>query len=155
MITDWIDKMFRYSFNREWYETYWAIDIHGVVLKPTYRRNNFRAHFYPYAKETLKLLSDRKDVILIMFTSSYPEEIKNYIKTFEPLGIHFKYINENPEIDSSRGNFGYYKDKFYFNVLFEDKAGFNPEIEWNEIYNLLKEYECKNYFPNQKWTTKF
>jgi hypothetical protein len=28
-----------------------------------------------------------------------------------------KYINENPEIDSTKGNFGDYTKKFYFNLL--------------------------------------
>ena len=75
MIIDWIDRMFDYSLKKKWFETYWAFDVHGVILKPNYRKNEFRVDFYPYAKETLQLFSKRKDIIMIMFTSSYPKEI--------------------------------------------------------------------------------
>jgi len=96
MIIDWIDKMFKYSFKKEWYETYWAFDIHGVVLRPNYRKNHFNADFYPWAKETLQFITKRRDIIMIMFTSSYPEEIEYYYKVFKENGIHFEYINDNP-----------------------------------------------------------
>ena len=76
-------------------------------------------------------------------------------KLGELYNIHFKYVNENPDIDSSKGNFGYYHQKFYFNALFEDKAGFNPITEWYQIYSLLKRYENENYLPNPEWTTKY
>lgn len=147
--------MFAHSFQKEWYETYWAIDIHGTILIPTFRKNSYDSEFYPYAKETLQLLSDRQDIILILSTSSYPEEIEHYQKVFKENNIFFKYINENPDIDSSKGNFGYYKNKFYFNVLLDDKAGFVPEEEWKEIYELLLSYEESGYLPDPKWTTKF
>ena len=147
--------MFKYSLSREWFETYWAFDIHGVVLKPNYRKNDLHADFYPFAKECLQILSKRNDIRLIMFTSSYPEEIEFYYKVFVKNNINFNYINDNPEIDSLKGNFGYYEKKFYFNVLFEDKAGFNPETEWEMVYNLLKKYEKEGYLPNPKWTTKY
>lgn len=151
----WIEKMFDHSFEKQWFETYWAIDIHGTVLYPNYRKNQFHATFYPWAKETLQLLSKREDIVLIMSTSSYPAEIQYYKGVFKHLDINFKYINENPEIDSSKGNFGCYDQKFYFNVMIEDKAGFEPEEEWKEIYYYLLECERNNYLPDPKWTTKF
>ena len=162
MIYKWIDKMFHHAFEKEWFITYWAFDIHGTILKPNYRKDNKDAIldgkdvvFYPWAKETLQLISKRKDIVMIISTSSYPEEIECYQKVFKENNIIFKYINENPEIDSSKGNFGYYKDKFYFNVLLEDKAGYDPETEWYQIYSLLKQYENDNYFPDPNWATKY
>ena len=152
---NWIKKMLGYAFDKKWYETYWAFDIHGTILVPTYRKDSYDSEFYPWAKETLQLLSDRKDIIMILYTSSYPKEIEHYQKIFKENDIHFKYINENPEIDSSKGNFGHYDDKFYFNVLFEDKAGFNPNSEWQEIYKLLKKYQNINYLPDPTWSTKY
>lgn len=97
----------------------------------------------------------REDIIMIMFTSSYPAEINYYNGVFKHFDIHFKYINENPDINSSKGNFGHYDKKFYFNVLFENKCGFNPETEWYQVYSLLKEYENDNYLPDPKWSTKY
>ena len=155
MMYQWIDKMFDHSFKKEWFETYWAFDIHGTILKPNFRKDHFHAEFYPYAKETLQLLSKRADIVLIMATSSYPNEIEYYQQVFKDNDIHFKYINENPEIDSSKGNFGDYSKKYYFNVMFEDKAGFNPETEWRPVYETLKRYERDGMLPDPKWTTKF
>ena len=154
-MTDWIQKMFKHSFEKEWYETYWAFDIHGTILIPTFRKDSYDSDFYPHAKETLQLLTKREDIIMIISTSSYPAEIEHYQKIFKENDIHFKYVNENPDIDSSKGNFGYYKNKFYFNALFEDKAGFVPEKEWVNIHRLLLHYKYTNYLPDPNWSTKF
>jgi hypothetical protein len=80
-----------------------------------------------------------------MFTSSYPEELKAYKKRFEEENIFFNFVNENPEINEA--HFGYYKDKWYFDVLFEDKAGFNPE-EWKDIYEFMKNNPWR---PKEVW----
>jgi len=135
----WIKKMFKHTSNKKWNKTYWAFDIHGVISKPDYRRDKKQINYYKYAKETLQLISkEYKNIVMIVFSSSYPKELKIYLNTFEKDNINFKYVNENPEIDSDKGDFGYYKEKFYFNVLFEDKAGFDPETDWKAIYEYLK-----------------
>lgn len=40
-----------------------------------------------------------------------------------------KCYNENPEICEENGMFGYYNYKPYFDIMFEDKAGFKPKDE--------------------------
>ena len=155
MLYKWIEKMFAHSFKKQWLETYWGFDIHGTILVPTFERDSFDSEFYPWAKETLQLISKRKDIVMILFTSSYPEEIEHYQKVFKANDIHFKYVNENPEINTAQGNFGHYEKKIYFNVLFEDKAGFSPEIEWYQVYSLLKKYENEGFLPDPNWTTKY
>lgn len=92
---------------------------------------------------------------MIIYTCSYPHEIKKYKEFFAKHDIIFDHVNENPGISSNMGNFGYYEQKFYFNVLFEDKAGFDPETEWKEVYELMKYYEENNIKPNAGWTTKY
>jgi len=92
---------------------------------------------------------------MILWTCSYPSEIKKYTNKFSNDGIYFHHVNENPGISSNMGNFGYYEQKFYFNLLFEDKAGFNPEMEWKEIYKYLKWCKESNYLPDKTWTTKY
>lgn len=74
---------------------------------------------------------------------------------FKSHDIIFNHVNENPGISSKRGNFGFYEKKFYFNVLFEDKAGFDPLIEWKQIYDYLILCQQNNYIPDKKWTTKY
>lgn len=147
----WIEKMFKHAEKHQWYETYWAFDIHGVISKPDYRREKKEILYYPYAKETLQLLSQRDDIVMFLFTSSYPEEIQKYLKTFEEDGIKFKYVNENPEISSEKGSFGYYYKKPYYNVLLEDKSGFLPFKDWKQIFKYFKKTKYK---PNKNWSLK-
>jgi len=151
-ILNWVKTMFQHAEQKEWFETYWAIDIHGTFSIPDYRATKKTINYYPFAKEVLQILSKRKDIILILFTSSYPKELEVYKKQLELDGIIFNYVNENPEISSSKGSFGFYKQKFYFNVLFDDKAGFNPEVDWVHLFTFLT---TTNYRPNPNWEMKY
>jgi hypothetical protein len=146
--------MFDRAFEKRWYETYWAFDLHGTIIKPTYKDPSWPAEYYPDAKKTLQILTKRPDVKMILWTSSFPHEIKQYVSQFEVDEIHFDAINQNPGISSKNGNFGYYEEKFYFNVLFEDKAGFNPYKEWKQVYDFLISCEASGYLPDPHWTTK-
>ena len=149
-----IKRMFEHSFNKEWYETYWGFDLHGTILVPNHIKGNLDTEFYPYSKECMQILSKRKDIKLFTWSSSHPHELESYIKFMENNEIYFDYIQENPEISSDKGFFGYYKQKPYFNVMFEDKSGFFPE-EWEDIYNLLIYYEKNNIYPNDEWDMKY
>lgn len=151
-ILKWIKKMFKHAEEKQWFETYWLLDIHGTISIPDYRKTVKNIQYYPYAKETLQLMSERDDIIMIMSTSSYPEEIEVYNKQFKSDNIHFKYINKNPEISSDKGYFGYYVDKYYFNVYFEDKSGFSPNRDWKFLYDYFKNTP---YRPNPEWCMKY
>lgn len=151
-IIKWIETMFQHAKNKKWFETYWCVDIHGTIAEPDYRKKFKALNFYPYAKETLQLMSKRKDIVMIMFTSSYPKEIEIYEKNFKEAGITFNYVNENPEIDSAKGSFGYYEKKPYFNVLFDDKAGFDPFTDWEFLYNYFMN---TTYIPDPVWSMKY
>jgi len=151
-ILKWIKKMFEHAEAKQWFETYFSFDVHGTISKPDYRKSVKEIEYYPYAKETLQLISERYDIIMIISTSSYPDEISVYNKQFEEDGIKFNYVNENPEISSDKGSFGYYKDKFYFNALLEDKSGFNPERDWKFLYDFFKNTP---YRPNPEWSMKY
>jgi hypothetical protein len=94
---------------------------------------------FPAAIETLKYLSDRPDITLILWTSSWPKEIEFYTKLFQEYGIKFKYVNSNPEVVSR--SYGCYDSKFYFALLIDDKAGFNAETDWYVVYNEFSKQE--------------
>lgn len=143
-----IRRSMDYAHEKKWYEIYWAFDIHGTILIPNHKRGNFDTKFYPYAKEALQLISKRDDIVMILHTASFPEELKFYVDLFDKNDIYFKYFNENPEICGENGSFGNYEKKFYFNVLFEDKAGFFPE-DWKDVYEIMLEYEDK--IPPVEW----
>ncbi|NOT75066.1 MAG: hypothetical protein HOP08_09075 [Cyclobacteriaceae bacterium] len=137
MITRAIENCVRHAKARGWAKTYWAFDIHGTMLKPTYTANEISKEFYPMAKEVMQLLSKRTDIVRILYTCSYPHEIEQYLEYFTKHDIHFDYVNCNPEV--ADGAYGYYKDKMYFNVLMDDKAGFDGENDWKEMLELIKE----------------
>jgi phosphomannomutase len=124
---------------RGWDKTYWAFDLHSTVIKPNYEAGNIPTEFYPLAKEVLQFLTKQDDVCMIMYTCSHPHEIDEYIRFFEEHGIVFEHINANPEVPTDVNGYGCYDTKFYMNVLFEDKAGFDAETEWEEVRDLLNE----------------
>lgn len=134
-----IEKSFKDKENRKWDTLYWVYDIHGTILKPNYQRGNTPTEFYPYAKEALQLISSCSDIVCILFTCSHPNEINEYIRLFEEHNIKFKYINENPEVPTDINGYGCYDKKPYMSVLFEDKSGFDPEVEWLEVLDYMKE----------------
>ena len=65
-------------------------------------------------------------------------ELKNPVLTASGTfgyGIEFDYINENPECkDTALCSFA---QKFFFDILLEDKAGFVGETDWIEIQDAL------------------
>jgi hypothetical protein len=77
-------------------------------------------------------------VEMIIYTCSHPHEIEQYIEFFEKNNIRFKYVNENPEVKTQTNGYGCYDKKPYMNVLFEDKAGFDAETEWEPVLALMK-----------------
>jgi hypothetical protein len=120
-----------------WKWTYWAFDLHSTVIKPNYEAGNIPTEFYPLALECLRAISKRPEIKMMMFTCSHPHEQEQYLELFKSKGVNFDFVNKNPEVKTEQGGYGYYKDKPYFNVLFEDKAGFNGETDWAEVKELL------------------
>lgn len=130
---------FELKEKRNWDRTYWAFDIHGTILRPNYTYGNTPDDFYPMAKETLQFISKLPDVVMFLYTCSHPHEIDEYLELFKKFDINFSYVNENPEVKTEKEGYGNYDKKPYMNVLFEDKAGFDPETEWQMVYDLLIE----------------
>lgn len=137
MITRAIKKAFAHAEEKNWDKTFWAFDIHETIIKPNWSEESIPTEFYPLAKEALQLISKRKDVSRILFTCSHPAEIEQYLNFFRENNIHFDHVNENPEVVTKK--YGCYEKKPYFNVLFEDKAGFDPYEDWEEVIKLVKE----------------
>lgn len=129
---------FEYKKQRGWDKTFWFFDIHATILKPNYTYGNIPDEFYPHAKETLQYLTKLDEVEMIIYTCSHPHEIEQYIEFFEKNNIRFKYVNENPEVKTQTNGYGCYDKKPYMNVLFEDKAGFDAETEWEPVLALMK-----------------
>lgn len=139
MIVHAIENCLHKAHEKKWSKTYWAFDIHGTILKPTFKKNEISMEFYPHAKEVLQTLSNRQDIVRILYTCSYGHEIEQYLAYFKANQIHFDYVNENPEI--ADGAYGYYDNKFYFNVLMDDKAGFDGNTDWLHIKETIQKFK--------------
>lgn len=135
MIIRAIEKAFKHAKEKNWEKTYWVIDLHGTTIVPNYDGHKIPTDFYPHACEVLQILSARKDIVLILYTCSYPYEVKEYLEYFKKHQILFQYVGTNPEVKN--GQYGYFNEKPYFNVMLEDKAGFDPDTDWERILEYL------------------
>lgn len=131
-----IEKIFKLKEARNWDTIYWAVDVHDTCIVANYKAGEIPTEFFPHAKEVLQMISERKDCCLILYTCSYPKEIEKYLEFFKSHNINFKYVNKNPEAENTA--FGHFEVKFYFNILLEDKAGFDAEEDWIKIKEVLQ-----------------
>ncbi len=130
---------FEYKITRKWDKTYWGFDLHGTILKPNYKAGNIPKEFYPLSIKVLQMITRLPDICTFIYSCSHPHEIDEYVVLLAENGIKFEYINENPEVKSDLSGYGCYDKKPYMNVLFEDKAGFNPDKDWAKVLKLLKQ----------------
>jgi hypothetical protein len=128
------EKAFETAKRKNWDKIYVAVDLHETCLKPTWQKE-ISTEYYPYAKEVLLMLSERTDMCLILWSCSLPDINKEYYDFFKKDGINFDYINENPECPST--DYADFDTKLYFSVGLDDKFGFDPEEDWEELYNYL------------------
>ncbi len=138
MITKAIRKALERKKARNWDKTYWGFDIHETMIISNWSVEELPLEFYPEVKEVMQMISKQEDIVCIIFTCSHPEQIVVYQEYFKKNDIHFDYINENPDVLNRA--YGNYDKKPYFNVLFEDKAGFDPEEDWAKVKQVFLEY---------------
>jgi hypothetical protein len=130
-----IKRAFDKARSRNWALMYWAIDIHETILRPTYS-TEWSTEFYPNAKKALQLLSKRRDCKLILWSSMTNSQIPDYLQFFEDNKIIFDHVNGNCDVRDTK--YASFKEKFYFNVLIDNKAGFDAETQWNDVIYSLK-----------------
>lgn len=123
-----LEKQYNSALKKGWDKLYIAVDIHDTIIYGNYNTDVLPTEFCPNAKEVLQYLSKRKDVVMFLYTCSWPVEVEKYQQLFKEYDIDFKYVNENPEVMNNR--LGYYSQKPYFNILLDDKANFMPETDW-------------------------
>lgn len=122
-----------------WPEVYFCIDLHGTII-PSGKDSNDKTDamvYYPDAKEVLQWLTNRKDIILILWTSTPCNRAGTVLGEFMKDKIQFDYFNCNLHAKNTpRSDFS---KKFYFNVLLDDRGGFEPETDWTLIKKELQE----------------
>lgn len=134
-----IKKALLLKEERGWDHIAIAVDLHGTVFKSTYKPG-LATEYYPYAKECLQMLSDRPDILMYMYTGT-PEDLRvEYFDFFNGDGIYMSPDQKGTMalMNIQNNEFQNFDDKPYFNVLLEDKAGFDPKIDWLDILIYLK-----------------
>lgn len=112
-----------------WDRIFVLVDVHGTII-PSGSHDEFR-FITEDAKEVLKWFSDRSEVRLILWTSSYMTEYSRVCNWLREYGIIVDYVNQNPEAkDTARACFA---QKPYYNIVIDDRAGFEPETDWAEL----------------------
>lgn len=132
-----IERSFKDKAIRKWPKLFWAIDVHDVILEGKYKLNNDGAEYMPNALKVLRMLSNRKDdTALILWTSGHKGPTSDVLSKLEKEGVKFDYVNSNPECPDD--HLCDFSRKFYFNVLLEDKAGFEGKTDWFIIEQELR-----------------
>jgi hypothetical protein len=119
----------------------WAIDLHGTIALPSYDKDEEIVEFYPGAIEALRYMSESDAHRLILWTSTHPHKYDMVLAQLGEFGVHFDYINENPEFKSN--SLCDFSEKFAFDILLDDKAGFVPD--GNAWAGLAKMVQCFDF----------
>ena len=133
-----ISRAYNKRIQRGWDLTVYAIDLHGVIMKPTYQNSADSDEFYEDAIPVLKLLSESKTNKIVLWSCTYEKDLAPTIKKLKDLGITIDYINENPTSESTE--LCDFNKKFYFDIVLDDKGGFEPEEDWKTILNCLEHW---------------
>lgn len=116
---------------RKWSTLYVLVDVHGVIIPGSWHDENEFKFISKDCVEVLQWFTKRKDFRIILWTSSKESEIEKITVWLVKHGIMVDYVNENPECQAAP--YADFSKKPYFNILIDDKAGFEPEKDWAEI----------------------
>ena len=130
------DNAFKRMVERKWDKIYVLVDIHDTIFEACYHEKESHK-WYPFAKESLQIMSYSRNISLILWTSSHKESINEYLEYFKANGISFDMVNSNGE--TKNNELSCFDEKTYFNVGIDDKFGFDAETDWEAVYNYLVE----------------
>jgi hypothetical protein len=122
-----IERAYKVARDRRWDTIYWAVDLHGVCMTSNYE-SGVHEFISQEAVDTLRFLSLLPETKIILWSSVHEDQKVPIINTFEDQGIMVHHFNRNPyEANTATGCFD---EKFYFSILLDDKAGFDPQTDW-------------------------
>ena len=122
MIHNAIRKAYEQLELRNWDKIYIALDIHGTVADSDY--HSVSTELYRTAIQPLREISRLPEVSIILFSCCYEENYEHYVKLLAENGIKIDGFNKNAAVQNTKT--GCFDSKFYFNILIDDKAGFDP-----------------------------
>jgi hypothetical protein len=140
-----IERSYNIMKTRGWDKIFVFVDIHETMLKPNWNADTTPHEWFPYAEEVMREMSDRKDMCLILYTCSTYADVEKYLAFFEQHGVVFEHVNCNPQAAST--DYACFDDKPYFNVMLDDKAGFEASLDENGVNDWLRIKEVLRKLP--------
>ena len=130
MIDKAIHRAYDTMHKRKWDKIYWAVDLHGTCLESNYKNSDFN-FINEECIDTLRYLSSLPESVIIVWSACYDSDFEKVKALFNKHEINIHYFDENLSIqNTATGNFD---QKFYFSVLLDDKAGFDPDTDWTKV----------------------
>lgn len=133
-----ISLAFAEKRKKNWEKLYFLVDLHGTVVRGYDKKDLYNKPlvYYPGARETLREMSGRKDIHLILWTGTKREEAVAIMENMKCDGIVFDNLNENPEVGDTDRYCA--SEKVYFNVGLDDRFGFDAEAgDWKLVMVAL------------------
>lgn len=113
------------------------VDIHDTIFKATYSKEE-NYEYIGKAKDALQVMSARKDIKIILWSSTFNKI--QYILQLDKDNIIVDAFNRN--IDGIENTeIACFDEKPYFNVGIDNAFGFEPERDWEDIYNYLSKLQ--------------
>ena len=113
------------------------VDIHDTIFKATYSKEE-NYEYIGKAKDALQVMSARKDIKIILWSSTFSKV--QYILKLDKDNIIVDAFNRN--IDGIENTeIACFDEKPYFNVGIDNAFGFDPERDWDDIYNYLSQLQ--------------
>jgi len=127
-------KRFKQKGYPNWY---WAIDVHDVIFIGDYKVD-CELRWVRDAKRALKILGMIPEIKVILYTSTRKDKTQAIIdKILAETGLTIHGVNENPDFMNDPSGLCEFDKKFCFDVLLDDKAGFDAANQWEEIIEVL------------------
>jgi len=138
MLEDSISRAYRTMAERNWDKIYIALDIHDTVMEANYK--DATGALLPECIKPLQVISNLPEVVIILYSCCHPKDYETYMNVFKSNGIKIGYFNENPNVENTVS--GCFDKKFYYSILIDDKAGFNPK-DWSKVQSYFLKYRSK------------
>ena len=113
------------------------VDIHDTIFKATYSKEE-NYEYIGKAKDALQVMSARKDIKIILWSSTFNKI--QYILQLDKDNIIVDAFNRNIDGIENTG-IACFDEKPYFNVGIDNAFGFEPERDWDDIYNYLSQLQ--------------
>ena len=139
---------------------YWAVDVHDVIFKGDYKVES-ALNWVTNAKRALKIINNIPDIKVILYTSTRQDQTQKLIdKIKNETGLEVYAVNKNPDFDTDPQGLCEFNGKFCFDLMLDDKAGFDYSNGWEEVIDTLIDlnlglpaFVSDDLAPQNKWVS--